>query len=331
MSTNPLVSILIPAYRSKWLDLCICSCLSQTYSNFEIIIGDDSNDGSVLSVVKKWNDPRIKLYDNELKNQMGTNVSQIFNQSKGEYIKFVFDDDFLFPESIQKLVLACEQNSASMAFHLRTPIDENGVERPKLSSLTASPEVQKMGYGRLDENIFWKKIINHSINAIGEPSNCLFSRELMEIDRNTESRETVFWTRKMLFLGDVKFYANAMLTAKPVMFVPEELSAFRQHIDQASEGKTRPAGYYEWDIVRRHAFGLGLLDEREFLSGLQHQEKMYNGLNDNYQYKSRFQQIAGSANRSNDFLTPEFNQLIEDADAHLLSLIDPKQNESANT
>lgn len=324
MSNNPLVSILIPAYRPQWLDLCICSCLSQTYSNFEIIIGDDSNDGSVLSVVKKWNDPRIKVYDNELKNQMGTNVSQIFKQSKGEYIKFVFDDDFLLPESIQKLVSVCEQNSASMAFHLRTPVDENGVETPKLSSLTASPEVQKMGYGQIDANIFWKVIVNKAINAIGEPSNCLFSRELLDIDQNYKSQETVYWTRRMLFLGDVKFYTNAMLTGKPVMFVPEELSAFRQHKEQASHGKTKPAGYYEWDIVRRHAFGLGLLDEQEFLSGLQHQRKMYDSLKDDYQYKTRFQLIAGLANRSNDFMTPQFNRLINDADAHLLSLIDSK-------
>lgn len=325
MSNNPLVSILIPAYRPQWLDLCICSCLSQTYSNFEIIIGDDSNDGSIFSVVNKWNDPRIQLHNNELKNQMGTNVSQIFQKSKGQYIKFVFDDDFLFPESIQKLVSACEQNSASMSFHLRAPIDENGVELRKLSSLTASTEVQKAGFGQLDADMFWKIIINKGTNVIGEPSNCLFTRELMNIDQNLGDQESIYWTRKMLFLGDVKFYTNAMLMGRPLMFVPEELSAFRQHTNQATHGKTKPAGYYEWDIVRRHAFGLGLLDEQEFLNGLQHQKKMYNSLSDNYKYKGLFQHIAGSANGSNDFLTQQFDELIKLADEHLFSLIQSSQ------
>lgn len=58
-------SILLPAYKKKYLYECIESCLAQTYSDFEIIIVDDASPEDLKAVVGQFSDIRIRYYRNE--------------------------------------------------------------------------------------------------------------------------------------------------------------------------------------------------------------------------------------------------------------------------
>ena len=65
MNKNSLFTIAIPAYKSKFLGEAIESCLSQTYSNFEVVIVDDASPEDLKSVVDRFHDDRIRFYRNE--------------------------------------------------------------------------------------------------------------------------------------------------------------------------------------------------------------------------------------------------------------------------
>ena len=317
---DPLVSILIPAYRSRWLDLCISACLGQTYTNFELLIGDDSTDGSISSVVKKWDDPRIQLIDNPFETKGGAaNIKNLIEASSGEYLKFAFDDDFLMPQSVEKLVSACEDNSAIMAFHLRSAIDENGLLLPKLPEITVPLGENATTPQVISKSFFFKELINKSINLIGEPSNCIYHRNLITLQSSGNEK---FINRNTLFLGDLKYYMNAFLSDNPVVFVPQYLSNVRQHSGQATYGRARPAGFYEWDFLRREAFKRHLLNEQEFMYGLVIQHESYKKLaaeETSFPFTEYLQKIAKSSNPSNEFLMDLFEEMIQYSDDYLLS------------
>ena len=62
-----MVSILILNYNGKeYLYDCLTSVLSQSYTDFEIILYDNcSSDGSIDLIRKNFNDSRIKVVSSE--------------------------------------------------------------------------------------------------------------------------------------------------------------------------------------------------------------------------------------------------------------------------
>ena len=109
----PLVSICIPAYKNiTFLERLLKSLLAQTFSNFEVIISDDSPDDSVKNFIGQYN---VKLTIAYFKNtpSLGTPANWNFamNQAKGDFIKLIHDDDWLAsPDALQLMVDALANN-----------------------------------------------------------------------------------------------------------------------------------------------------------------------------------------------------------------------------
>lgn len=94
---NYLISIIVPVYNAeKYLDRCLNSITSQTYRNLEIIlINDGSTDGSG-EICKEWQkrDGRIRYISQENKGQ-GYTRSRGVELSRGDFVAFVDDDDYM--------------------------------------------------------------------------------------------------------------------------------------------------------------------------------------------------------------------------------------------
>jgi len=95
--TNVLVSIGIPTYNraSSYLKDALRSAVNQTYKNIEIIVSDNCSSDDTESVVKAFNDPRIRYY--RQKDNIGplNNRNFCLEQSQGEYFLLLFDDDVI--------------------------------------------------------------------------------------------------------------------------------------------------------------------------------------------------------------------------------------------
>lgn len=105
-----LVSIIIPVYNSeKYIEQTLRSCLSQSYTNIElVIINDGSNDISekiIFHTIKDISSNRIKyLYQNNEGLCAARNKGIAL--AEGYFVLFLDSDDLLFPNSIQLLVSA---------------------------------------------------------------------------------------------------------------------------------------------------------------------------------------------------------------------------------
>lgn len=95
--TNCLVSIGIPTYNraSSYLRYALQSAVSQTYKNIEIIVSDNCSPDNTESVVKEFNDPRIRYYRQRENIGPLNNRNFCLEQSRGQYFVIVMDDDLI--------------------------------------------------------------------------------------------------------------------------------------------------------------------------------------------------------------------------------------------
>ena len=91
-----MITVIVPIYNSEeYLDRCIQSVLSQTYTNWELLLVDDgSTDRSKEVITPYLKDERIKLYS---KKNGGVSSARNYGiyHSKGEYLCFLDSDDWL--------------------------------------------------------------------------------------------------------------------------------------------------------------------------------------------------------------------------------------------
>lgn len=113
LSTDqPLVSVLIATYnREKYIAQSIESVLASTYRNFELIIVDDRSRDKTLEIARRYaeTDARVKVYLNEKNLGDYPNRNKTASYANGVYLKYVDDDDYIYPWGLELLVRMMEQ------------------------------------------------------------------------------------------------------------------------------------------------------------------------------------------------------------------------------
>lgn len=103
-----MISVIIPVYKSeKYLNRCVDSVLSQTYSDLEVILVDDGSPDNcgVICEEYKSRDKRVAVI-----HKSNGGVSSARNAgldfATGDYVAFVDSDDFIDPTMYDKLLTA---------------------------------------------------------------------------------------------------------------------------------------------------------------------------------------------------------------------------------
>jgi len=305
---TPLISVLIPAYRPDWLDLAISSVLFQTYQNFEILIGDDCPSKDVQLVVSKWSDKRIRYQKNPNRGLPGSNRDFLIGMAQGEFIKFVFDDDFLLPRSLELLLSACLNNGCKLSFHRRYFVDGFG---RLYKSEEANYQFQSE-FEVIKPHDFFNKIIKQSNNCIGEPSNILIHSKTL---REFEYPFSILG-RRMRYLTDIALYSNFAARGESIIGIKEYGSAFRKHEKQSSAETTSPirsANFYEWDYLLRWATQNKLLMISDFREVADRHRAIYVQLSNSYPELIEFLKIPNEDHDGN-VLSNEYMEAINLAD-----------------
>ena len=87
----PRVSICIPTYHQSTLTKRLLdSVFQQTYTDFEVILSDNSNDDSVKTVAKTYNSDKISYFKNVPPLSMTENWNNSIHLARGEYVKIMF-------------------------------------------------------------------------------------------------------------------------------------------------------------------------------------------------------------------------------------------------
>lgn len=113
---NSKISIIVPVYKAeKTLDKCIASILSQTFTDFELLLIDDGSPDGSGKICDHYalKDERIHVIH---KNNGGVSSARQagVDVARGEYSIHVDPDDWVEPEMLQELYRCAKRHDADM-------------------------------------------------------------------------------------------------------------------------------------------------------------------------------------------------------------------------
>lgn len=201
----PHLSICIPTYcQTEFLSATLRSVQAQDFSDYELIISDDTPGKSVADLVRSFDfGGRLRYYRNPAVLGSPGNWNEVVRHAKGDYIKLLHHDDQLnHPGALSAFVhLLDEHPQANFAFsatHVHNTVNgQQHVHRPtetQLARLSGMPEMLFFG------------------NVIGAPSATIYRNGLgVEYDRN------------MKWLVDIDFYIRILQQNPQFAYTPEVL------------------------------------------------------------------------------------------------------------
>lgn len=231
----PKVSICVPTYQNpEEVKRLTESIARQTFTDYELIVTDDSKDNRIENYIKDLQAlegilaGKIRYYHNEKPLGHIFNWNKALSYAEGEYIKIMFSDDwFTYPDSLEKLVaLLQEHKEADLAF---------------CGSMQVS---EKESYARAPQEKYVKALAEDYRqlfigNEIGAPSDTLY--------RNDPG---VRFDEKSNWASDVFLYFEILKKNPVFAFTPEPLISIGVHENQYtnsfSDKDQRIYGDYEY-------------------------------------------------------------------------------------
>jgi glycosyltransferase involved in cell wall biosynthesis len=108
---SALVSICIPTYQgSRWVMDAIASARRQDHPSLEIVIVDDASTDGTAELVATIDDPRIRIHRNPRNLGLVGNWDRCLELARGEYVKFLFQDDELRPDCVSRMLAIMERS-----------------------------------------------------------------------------------------------------------------------------------------------------------------------------------------------------------------------------
>lgn len=112
-----LVSVIMPAYNcERFIAEAIRSVLTQTYTNWELLIVDDCSTDKTADIVASFDDPRIHYMRNKQNEGAALTRNKALREAKGRYIAFLDADDLWAPEKLEHQVAFMEKNGYDFTY-----------------------------------------------------------------------------------------------------------------------------------------------------------------------------------------------------------------------
>lgn len=221
---NNLISIITPSYNSeKFISKTIESVLSQTYTNWEMIIVDDCSPDNSNEIIEEYckKDSRVKLIKLEKNSGPARARNTAIKEAKGRYIAFLDADDLWLPDKLEKQIKFMNENNLSFTYSAYKLIDE---------------EDNDLGVFIPREELTYEDILK--TNDIG----CLTAIY------DTEKLGKVYMPN-ILKRQDYGLWLKILKEIKETKGIVEPLAIYRIRKNSVSSNKLK-AAIYQWKIYR---------------------------------------------------------------------------------
>ena len=118
----PIISVVVPVYKvEKYLNRCVDSILNQTYKDFELILVDDGSPDKAPEIcddyAKKFDFIHVIHQKNGgLSAARNSGIEWVLENSDSEWITFIDSDDWVHPQYLESMVVACERYNTDICF-----------------------------------------------------------------------------------------------------------------------------------------------------------------------------------------------------------------------
>jgi hypothetical protein len=150
VSSAPQFSILLPTHnRPDVLYFAIRSVLSQTVSDFELLVVGDGCTDNTAEVVKSFNDPRVIWFDLPKAPNFGyANRNVALRTARGLFIAFMAHDDLWFPDHLERLAPLFVDENIELAYSRPLWVIPQGLLAPTTFNLEYESTLQEFLNGR---------------------------------------------------------------------------------------------------------------------------------------------------------------------------------------
>ncbi len=223
------ISVCIPAYnRPNYLRSAIQSVLLQTFRDFELIVVDDASPQNLEPVIKEFHDNRIRFFRNKVNVNYVKNWNLCLEQARGEYIKFLLDDDVFKPHLLERQAAVLQQFPSVGFVGCRYDVIDadgkphNAPETQKEQYRLFLRDTQEPGTVFIREYLLGKR-------AVGLPTSIMFRRALMR---------TSGFNPEVDFAADIDMWMDLALRSD-FYYIDEELCSVRFHSGTVSQSVTQ--------------------------------------------------------------------------------------------
>lgn len=131
--SRPLVSVLVPVFnRERFIRRCVESALEQTEAHLEVVVVDNA------SIDRTWDicqdlavkDHRVRIFRNPTNIGAVRNWRRCLDEARGKFGKFLFSDDLIRPQFLEKTVPLLGDTNVAFAFTALDSAPEVGRGRP---------------------------------------------------------------------------------------------------------------------------------------------------------------------------------------------------------
>jgi len=213
----PKISVLIPLYNAEnFIAQAIESVLNQTFSDFELIIVDNcSTDRSVTIARHYESDKRVKIFQNNENIGAVRNWNQCMLHASGEYLKFLFADDYFKKNALEEFIKPFESDpSISLVIAPREFLFDDGATKKYPLSFS--------GFKKGNDVI--KDVISVNGNPLGEPTFIMFRKKDINIG---------LFNFHMLWLADLD-YCLRICEVGNAFAIEEHCIVYRRHQQQVT-------------------------------------------------------------------------------------------------
>lgn len=223
--SEPLVSVVMP-FRNvqEYIVDAVNSICVQTYDNWELIAVDDASTDKSPGIIKRFNDPRIKILQHDMQQGVANSLNDALKYAKGKYIGRMDGDDICEPDRLHKQITFL-QNNPDIDFvgtYYYTFDNENG----KKASGEKYP------------------VVPHILKYVSLFSYCVLHATIVGKKEAFDSLEGYIDTPA----EDVDFLSRAFRAGYIFANLSEELFGYRQH----SEAVTARDNVNKRDALNKH-------------------------------------------------------------------------------
>lgn len=213
--SSPKVSVLLTTYkpRSDWLDQAITSVIAQTFTDFELLVLDDSRLPAVQRIAMAYRDKRIQYLSGPSRGPSYNHAFGIERAAAPE-LAIINHDDAWEPTMLERLMGAYHSvPNVVLAFCDHSVMDESGVVDPARSDALST----QWGRASLSPGIhqpFGEIALVKGSVALAQAA--VFCRD---VAADLDPRSGRFYDRYLAYL--------LARTGRPAIYVPERLAAWR--------------------------------------------------------------------------------------------------------
>ncbi|HEY5268405.1 MAG TPA: glycosyltransferase, partial [Candidatus Saccharimonadales bacterium] len=238
---QPLISIITPVFNPPVdvLEELIESVLEQTYSRFELCLGDFGDNREIGVLIKKYAelDNRIQYYNFSENIGIAGNSNQLLDKARGDYIALLDHDDTISPNALYENASLLNIYKYDFIYSDKDKIDESGNRFDPLFKAELSPEmllnVNYLTHLNVMSTSLVRKIGGWATETDGAQDWDLFLRVIAE-------------SKKVGFIPKVLYHWRviATSTAMSIDTKPYALSGQRKAIDKHLVSLGIPATAY---------------------------------------------------------------------------------------